>query len=103
MIAGGNAYFNHYINRSLDQQQTSVVISPQFGLAFADNFIAGAYFQFSSFSDVSSWGAGELGRLYAIIIKTSTLRLVTDTIELTLSNNLSLTYLLVMPFSLTIT
>ncbi len=64
MIAGGNAYFNHYINRSQDVQRTSVVISPQFGLAFADNFIAGAYFSFSSFSDVSSWGVGPFVRYY---------------------------------------
>ena len=64
MVAGGNASFNHYMNRSLDIQQSSAVISPQFGLAFADNFIAGAYFSFSSFSDVSSWGVGPFVRYY---------------------------------------
>ena len=66
MIAGGNAYFNHYINRSdsVTFKQTTVTISPQFGIAFADNFVAGAYFSFSAVKDFSSWSVGPFVRYY---------------------------------------
>lgn len=64
MMAGGSAYFNSYNNSELDIHQSSVNISPQFGLAFADNFIAGAWFSFSSFSDISSWSVAPFLRYY---------------------------------------
>lgn len=66
MIAGGNAYFNHYINRSdsVTFKQTTVTISPQFGIAFADNFVAGAYFSFSAVKDFSTWSVGPFVRYY---------------------------------------
>jgi hypothetical protein len=65
MMAGGSAYFNHYRNSDLDVKSNSLMISPQFGLAFADNFVAGAWFSFSSFSEVSSWSVAPFLRYYA--------------------------------------
>jgi hypothetical protein len=64
MLAGGSATFNHYSNKDLDVSSTSLVIQPQFGLAFADNFVAGAWFSFSSFTNTSSWSVAPFLRYY---------------------------------------
>ena len=64
MMVGGSAYFNQYRNTELDTKFNSLSISPQFGLAFADNFIAGAWFSFSNFSDISSWSIAPFARYY---------------------------------------
>lgn len=62
MVAGGSAYFNTQI---LDgNSSTTLMIQPQFGLAFADNFVAGAWFNVSSFGNVNSWGVSPFVRYY---------------------------------------
>jgi hypothetical protein len=64
MMAGGSLYFNRYADNEFDIESTTFNVSPQFGLAFADNFIAGAWFSFSTFSDVSSWAVAPFVRYY---------------------------------------
>jgi hypothetical protein len=64
MLAGGSATFNHYSNKDLNVKSTYLSIQPQFGLAFADNFVAGAWFSFSSFTNVSSWSVAPFLRYY---------------------------------------
>jgi hypothetical protein len=64
MIAGGSAYFNHYRSSST-VKSTSLMIAPQFGLAFADNFIAGAQVNINSFSSTSNWQVSPFVRYYA--------------------------------------
>ena len=64
MMAGGSLYFNRYANKDLNIESTSFNVSPQFGLAFADNFIAGAWFSFSTFSNVSNWSVAPFVRYY---------------------------------------
>lgn len=64
MMAGGSLYFNRFADNEFDIENTTFNVSPQFGLAFADNFIAGAWFSFSSFSDVSSWSVAPFVRYY---------------------------------------
>ena len=63
MIAGGSAYFNHY--RSSTVKSTSLMVSPQFGLAFADNFIAGAQVNIYSVVSTSNWKVSPFVRYYA--------------------------------------
>lgn len=62
MMAGGSASFNNRISNG--NSFTSLVIQPQFGFAFADNFIAGAWFNISSFSSTTSWGVSPFLRYY---------------------------------------
>lgn len=62
MMAGGSAYFNtRFYNGN---SSTSLQIQPQFGLAFADNFIAGAWFNVGVVGDISSWGVSPFVRYY---------------------------------------
>lgn len=64
MMAGGSLYFNRYANNDLNIESTTFNVSPQFGLAFADNFIAGAWFSFATFSNVSNWSVAPFVRYY---------------------------------------
>lgn len=72
MLAGGSASFNYYKNSEFDYSRTTLTVGPQFGLAFADNFVAGAWFGMSSsklkdaFGSVSSsaWSVGPFVRYY---------------------------------------
>ena len=64
-MTGGSATFNHFSHKESGFSQTSLVISPQFGFAFADNFVAGAWLSFASFSNFSSWGVAPFVRYYA--------------------------------------
>lgn len=64
MMAGGSLNFNHSRGNNSSASYTSFNVSPQFGLAFADNFIAGAWFSFATFSDVSNWSVAPFVRYY---------------------------------------
>ncbi|MBL1279038.1 MAG: hypothetical protein COA33_002110 [Fluviicola sp.] len=64
IVAGGFASFNQ---RSFPNSQTSVTslsIQPQLGVAFVDNFVGGAWFQFNSFSSFRSWSVSPFLRYY---------------------------------------
>ena len=69
-MTGGSATFNRNINSDtsgLDISSTSIVINPQLGIAFADDFVLGAWFEFSSIkgiSNVSSWSVAPFVRYY---------------------------------------
>jgi hypothetical protein len=63
-MAGGSLYFNHYADNEFDISNTYFNVSPQFGFAFADNFIAGAWFSIATFSDVSTWSVAPFVRYY---------------------------------------
>jgi hypothetical protein len=65
ILAGGNAYFNHYRSFETSAKSSQLMFAPQVGFAFADNFVAGAYFSFSSFSSFSSWTVAPFLRYYA--------------------------------------
>jgi len=62
-MTGGSATFNRHITES-NISSTSIVINPQLGLAFADNFVGGAWFSFSSINDFSSWSVAPFVRYY---------------------------------------
>lgn len=72
MLTGGNASFSHYRNNDQDYSSTTLALGPQFGLAFADNFVAGAWFSLSSTSwksafdndSYSAWSVGPFVRYY---------------------------------------
>jgi len=64
IMLGGSARFNQYNNSKTDASNTSLIFSPQFGIAFAENFIGGAYFSFSSFSNVSAWSVAPFARYF---------------------------------------
>lgn len=64
IITGGSLYFNRFADNEFDIKSTTFNVSPQFGLAFADNFVGGAWFSFSAFSDVSSWSVAPFVRYY---------------------------------------
>lgn len=65
ILAGGSAYLNHTRSYETSAKSTQLIISPQVGFAFADNFVGGAYFSFSSFSNFSSWSVAPFLRYYA--------------------------------------
>ena len=62
MVSGGSAYFNTRIYDGFSS--TSLQIQPQFGLALADNFIAGAWFNIGTIGSISSWGVSPFVRYY---------------------------------------
>lgn len=62
-MTGGSATFNRHVSE-LDFSTTSVIINPQIGVAFADNFIGGAWLSFSSINDFSSWSVAPFIRYY---------------------------------------
>jgi hypothetical protein len=64
MMAGGNLYFSHVKDNNSSYSSTSFNVSPQFGLAFADNFVAGAWFSFSAMSNFSNWSIAPFVRYY---------------------------------------
>ena len=66
-LVGGSLMFNHHRPASSDtlsSASTLFTVNPQIGMAFADNFVAGAWLQFSSFTNTSSWGVGPFVRYY---------------------------------------
>lgn len=63
MLAGGGASFNTFLPKS-GESTTSLSITPQFGLAFADNFVAGAWFQFQSASSFRGMSIAPFLRYY---------------------------------------
>ena len=64
IMAGGSLRFNHYTAANNGGSSTSFVINPQIGIAFADNFVAGSWLEFTSFSNLSSWRVGPFVRYY---------------------------------------
>ena len=63
MIAGGGASFNTNIPKQGETSST-LSLTPQFGLAFADNFVAGAWFQFQSASSFRGMSIAPFLRYY---------------------------------------
>lgn len=63
MIAGGGASFNTHIPETGDNSST-FSLTPQFGLAFADNFVAGAWFSFQSAKSFSGMSVAPFVRYY---------------------------------------
>lgn len=63
MLAGGGASFNTYLPKS-GSSSSSVSITPQWGLAFADNFVAGAWFKFQSAKSFNGMSIAPFLRYY---------------------------------------
>lgn len=63
MLAGGGASFNTNLPKQ-GETTTSLSLTPQFGLAFADNFVAGAWFQFQSASSFNGMSVAPFLRYY---------------------------------------
>lgn len=63
MIAGGSASFNTHLPENGESSST-IAITPQFGLAFADNFMIGAWFSFQSAKNFNGMSVAPFLRYY---------------------------------------
>ena len=64
IMTGGSAFYNNNKVKNATSSTTSISVNPQFGVAFADNFIGGMWFEIGSFSEVSSWSVAPFVRYY---------------------------------------